>query len=437
MSAAGHRLALQRAAMLKKIPVEQLRLGMYLHAFEGAWVDHPFWRTKFLIKSPADLQAIRDSSIRECWIDAAQGADVRDDGSPTSGAAVQGPILGGAETSPGAAGSEQKPIGAPPATAKATVGEELPRARQICDRLHAAAMAVFAEARLGQLKDASACVPLVHDVVESVFRHSEALTGLVRLKASRTDMCMHGVAVCALVASVARQLGLGAEQVREAALGGLLLDIGKVFIPSEVLDTRGKLDATQWAMVRAHAERGRDALAALEPALTDGVLDICLHHHERADGSGYPHRLSGEQIGLYARIAAVCDVYDALTSQRPHRAAMDPAIAVQAMAQWKGQFDPLVFQAFVRAVGIYPIGSLVRLQSGRLAVVVEQNPQSLLTPVVKAFYSARSQVHLSPELIDLSRPLASDRIAQRELATQWGFRHLDRLWAGDAAGIAT
>lgn len=416
--------------MLKKIPVEQLRLGMYLHAFEGAWVDHPFWRTKFLVKAPADLQAIRASTLRECWIDVAQGADVDDAPSPSP--VVSAPTPASIPAGPPVA----LPSPVPPLPTKAPIAEELRRARLVCDRLLAATDAVFAQARIGRLTDASACLPLVHEVVESVFRHSDALTGLVRLKASRDELCMHGVAVCALMASVARQLGLGAEQVREASLGGLLLDIGKVFIASEVLDTPGRLDEAQLALVRTHVERGRDALAAVVPSLGDAVLDVCLHHHERADGSGYPHKLSGERLSLFARIAAVCDVYDALTSQRPHRAALDPALAVQTMAQWKGQFDPLVFQAFVRAVGIYPVGSLVRLQSQRLAVVVEQNPQSLLTPVVRTFYSARAQVHLSPELIDLSRPLANDRIAQRELSARWGFKHLDRLWAGESASLA-
>jgi hypothetical protein len=97
------------------------------------------------------------------------------------------------------------------------------------------------------------------------------------------------------------------------------------------------------------------------------TLDVCLHHHEKIDGTGYPHKLAGEQISLFSRMGAVCDVYDAITSTRPYKNAWDPAGSLQRMAQWKGQFDPVIFQAFVKSIGIYPTGTLVKLQSGRLA----------------------------------------------------------------------
>jgi HD-GYP domain-containing protein (c-di-GMP phosphodiesterase class II) len=410
--------------MLKKIRVEQLQLGMYLHAFEGAWVDHPFWRTRFLIKSPADLEAIRASPIRECWIDVAQGDDVA--GEPSA--------QPDAPPAPAAATPTASPAASPAAASgRVSLTDELQRARQVRDRLHAAVQQVFAEARLGRLTDASACLPLVHDAVDSVMRHGDALTGLVRLKLARGDLAMHGVAVCALMATVAEQIGLSVEEAREAAFGGLLMDLGKVFVPPELLDAPRRLSPDELTVLQRHVELGHAALSNLAPPVGPAVLDICLHHHERVDGSGYPHGLFEDQLSLYARMAAVCDVYAALTAPRAYRAAVDPPIALQWMAQWKSQFDPLVFQALVRAIGIYPVGSLVRLQSGRLAVVVEQNPRSLMAPQVRSFYSARAQVHLEPELIDLSRPHCNERIVQREQAAHWGFKHLDKLWAGDAA----
>jgi HD-GYP domain-containing protein (c-di-GMP phosphodiesterase class II) len=157
-------------------------------------------------------------------------------------------------------------------------------------------------------------------------------------------------------------------------------------------------------------------------------LEVCLHHHEKMNGTGYPHRLKGEQISLYARMGAVTDVYDAITSNRPYKAGWDPAESVQKMAQWtkEGHFDERVFQAFVKSLGIYPTGSLVRLQSGRLAVVMEQGTGSLLHPVVRVFFSTKAKQHIPPERLDLSKSV--DQIVGRESPAVWGFKHLDQLW---------
>jgi hypothetical protein len=163
------------------------------------------------------------------------------------------------------------------------------------------------------------------------------------------------------------------------------------------------------------------------------VLDVCLHHHERIDGKGYPHGLAAERISQLARMGAICDVYDAITSNRPYKGGWDPAESIARMASWEGHFDPVLFQAFVRSLGIYPTGSLVRLQSQHVAVVVEQNTASLVAPQVRIFYSLRSQMPVSPRLLDLSRPGCNDRIVGRESADAWQAVNLDELWAGDAA----
>ena len=126
---------------------------------------------------------------------------------------------------------------------------------------------------------------------------------------------------------------------------------------------------------------------------------------------------------------SVCDVYDAISSNRPYKAGWDPAESIKRMAEWQGHFDPTVFQAFVRSLGIYPVGSLVRLESGKLGVVVEQGELSLLKPRVKVFFSTRSQAYLKPEIIDIAR--SREKIAGREDAAKWGIRDIDRWWAGD------
>jgi HD-GYP domain-containing protein (c-di-GMP phosphodiesterase class II) len=161
------------------------------------------------------------------------------------------------------------------------------------------------------------------------------------------------------------------------------------------------------------------------------VLDVCLHHHEKTDGSGYPERLRGDEISLFAKMGAVCDVYDAITSNRPYKSGWDPAESLRKMAEWSnGHFDGKVFQAFVKSLGIYPIGSLVKLTSGRLGVVVEQTGKSLTTPRVKVFFSTKSSLRIIPEVIDLSMAGVTEKIVSREDPAKWRFADLNELWSG-------
>ena len=210
-------------------------------------------------------------------------------------------------------------------------------------------------------------------------------------------------------------------------MAGLVHDLGKAMMPPEVLNKPGKLTEAEFATMKAHPQAGYDMLKEAR-GVGEVPMDVCLHHHEKVNGKGYPHGLVGDDISIYSRMGAVCDVYDAITSNRPYKAGWDPSESLQKMAQWaqEGHFDPRVFQAFVKSIGIYPTGSLVRLKSGKLAVVVVQGGQSLLQPTVKAFFSTRSNEPIPPEVIDLSK--SNDQIESRESPGHWGFRMLDEYW---------
>jgi len=231
--------------------------------------------------------------------------------------------------------------------------------------------------------------------------------------------------------ALARQIGLDEAGCRQAGLAGLLHDIGKAVMPLDVLNKPGRLTDMEYTIIQSHPERGHRLLAEGQGAAPE-VLDVVLHHHERIDGQGYPHKLQGEQIALMARMGAVCDVYDAITSNRPYKVGWDPAESIAKMASWKGQFDEALFAAFVQSLGIYPTGSLVRMESGRLAVVCEQNAGNLVAPVIKVFYSTKSQMRMTPQRLDLSDKGCSDRIAGRHAAEINSFGHLDELWADPA-----
>jgi HD-GYP domain-containing protein (c-di-GMP phosphodiesterase class II) len=287
---------------------------------------------------------------------------------------------------------------------------------------------MFQEARMGHAIDAEACEPLVEEIAGSVLRNPGALVSLARLKTKDDYSYMHSVATCALMVALGRQVGLDESGCREAGLAGLMHDIGKAVMPLDVLNKPGKLTDDEFSVMRTHPERGHEMVLGGQ-GVSEPILDVVLHHHERMDGTGYPHRLPGEQITQLARMGAICDVYDAITSNRPYKAGWDPAQSIARMASWKGHFDTTLFAAFVQSLGIYPTGSLVRLASGKLAVVMEQNPQALTAPVVMEFFSTKSQLHITPRRVDLSRPGAADRIVAREEGAAAQFPHLDELWA--------
>lgn len=399
--------------MLKKIPVERLCLGMHLQAFCGAWLDHPFWRTKFVLTDAKDIKLILESPIKEVWIDISKGLDINTD--DASSGTVQ--VI-----------AEEIPPTPPVVQKKTSFNDEVKRAANICAKGKEAVVSMFQEARMGLAIEAEAAAPLVEEISNSVLRNPGALISLARLKTADDYTFMHSVAVCALMIALARKLGLDEQQTRDAGMAGLLHDLGKAMIPMEILNKPGKLTDEEFDLVKTHPEEGHKLLLG-GIGISEMTRDVCLHHHEKIDGSGYPKRLNGETMSLFAKMGAVCDVYDAVTSNRPYKAGWDPAESIKRMAEWKGHFDPIVFQAFVKSLGIYPIGSFIRLESGKLGVVVEQGEQSLLKPKVRVFFSTKSQAYIKPETIDLAR--SPEKIAGREDAAKWGIKDIDRYWIGD------
>ena len=406
--------------MLKKISVSQLKVGMHLKEFCGSWMEHPFWRSAFVITDPRDIERILESSIKEVWIDSDKGLDVAPGESAVSEAESEAQV----DEELSHAAEVQRETAPVPASA------EFARAAKICAQSKRAVTSMFQEARMGKAVDTAGAQKLVEEITDSVSRNPGALISLARLKTADDYTYMHSVAVCALMIALAKQLGLDEEQTRKLGIAGLLHDLGKALMPMEVLNKPGKLTDEEFAIIKTHPEEGYKLLLSSTGA-DEIALDVVLHHHEKTDGSGYPKRLKDVEISLHAKMGAVCDVYDAITSNRPYKAGWDPAESLRRMAEWaNGHFDPTVFQAFVKSLGIYPIGSLVKLKSGRLGLVIEQSPKSLLTPSIKVFYSTRSDARIKPEIIDLSRPECTDKIASREDPAKWDFPDLNELWSG-------
>jgi len=413
--------------MLKKVPVAQVRLGMFLHSVEGRWLDNPFWKSRFLLKSERDLETLRGSRIKEVWIDPGQGLDVEAPSEPVP-SSVPAPVA-----------SDDQPVAEPdPADVlpldrpAASMESEIARAAAISQRGKQLVVGLYAGLKEGNPIPMEGVLGLAAEVSESVMRQPGALVSLSRLKAQDDYLYLHSLAVSALMVALARQMGLPEEQCRLAGLAGLLHNVGMSVVPQELVRKNGPLTDEETFVVRSHPVQGYEMLKKSADVPKE-VLEACLHHHERMDGAGYPFGLEGEQIPLFARMCAICDAYDAITSNRSYRSGWDPAESISQMNAWTGQLDQELLGVFVRSLGVYPTGSLVRLQSQMLAIVVDQNPGALTMPVVKVFYSIRSKMHVPPERVDLALPTCRDRILSREPAAEWAKLGLDSLWAGAGA----
>jgi len=400
---------------LKKIPASRAGLGMYVRRIEGKWLDHPFWRGSFLVADTETLKLLRALSEHEIWIDTHKGVDAE--------APAPQPDVAAAMV-------HATPEGELPPTG---FGGDVVRAEAIRDRAKVAARALFEDARMGRALRMESLANVIDEVESAIARNPAAMLSVLRLKNKDDYTYLHSVAVAALMMALGRRLGFEGAQLTELGLAGLLHDIGKVGIPDATLNKPGRLEPLEWASVRQHPEIGWDILRR-ESTASPVALDVCLHHHEKVDGSGYPHKLGGEEISRVARMGAICDVYDAITSDRPYKRGWEPAEAIRRMAEWQeGHFDRDIFHAFVKLVGIYPTGTIVRLASERLAIVLSQSGGSSLTPTVRLICTVPDGEPLDPLVLELEE--GADRIVGIEDAARWGLQVPQLLRASTVSAL--
>jgi len=395
--------------MFKKVDSSQLKVGMYVHDLSCDWMTHPFMRNRFLLRSDDEIRKIIAAGIHDVVIDNSKGLDVQD--APTvaqAAAAIERELV--------------QIASAPQLVTRVSLGMELARATQLRKQASGLVRTVMADVRLGNAVDIDRVEPMVAEITESILRNPGALVGLLRIKTKDDYTFLHSISVCALMVAFCRSRGLDAATTHQAGLGGLLHDTGKALVPDAILNKPGPLSPEEFALVKRHPRDGH-AILLQTPEVGPIPLDITLHHHERRDGSGYPDGLAGDAIGELAQMAAIVDVYDALTSERSYHKAIPAADALRKIYEWsKFHFNPVFAQDFMRCVGIYPVGTMVKLESGRLAVVIEAHESNLLAPKVNVFFSTRSNAYIKPETVDLSRGLGfggGDKIVGHESAAKW------------------
>lgn len=381
--------------MLKHIKPADVETGMFIHGFVGSWFDHPFWRKKFLLTEQADVLKIRESKVSAVIVDVDRGAGPAQ---PAPALPVLAPSAMLPPRNPPAAGRYKPPSHAPRPT---SFRQESRRAAKIVEKSKKKVGAMFEAARLGQAVRLPEVLPLIDEIRDSVERNNKALTSLVRLKNKDEYTYMHSVAVCTLMINFACKLDLDDDTIRAMGVAGLLHDLGKMAVPQMILDKVERLTDDELITIRSHPVRGH-ALIGDNPDIPDIARDVCLHHHEKIDGSGYPFGLQGNEISLAARMAAICDVYDAVTSNRPYKDPWTPCTALGRMLQWEGHFDERLMQVFINSMGLYPAGGLVRLNDHRLALVVDNCPEDPTGVRVLPFYCTSRLQELAPHEITIT-----------------------------------
>lgn len=361
-----------------RIEGSQAELGMFIHALHCGWLKNPFWRKSFLLVEQEDREKIR-KSVPHVTIDLQKGRgltllaakDAVEQAPPSPVASDPAPVV-----------ATIKPKRRKPQTDIELAGATAERATEAVTQL-------FGEARLGRVIRTSDLTPMVAEIARATSHGPAAMIAVTRLKDKDRYTYIHSVAVGTLMMALARHLGLSDDDVRVAGMAGLLHDIGKMKIESEIVDKPGRLDPEELARMRMHPSLGHSILLDMDD-LDPRILDVCRHHHEKMDGSGYPDGLKDEQLSLFVRISAVCDVYDAVTSIRSYKRAWSPHEALAQMIEWDGHFDTEILRAFIASLGIQPFGGLVRLNSNRLGIVVREGC-SPTTPIVRTFFSVPEQ----------------------------------------------
>tara|TARA_B100002049_G_scaffold232975_1_gene212918 strand:+ start:473 stop:1681 length:1209 start_codon:yes stop_codon:yes gene_type:complete len=242
---------------------------------------------------------------------------------------------------------------------------------------------------------------VVVDIVSSVFRNHNAMTILTRLRDKHIYNWRHMINTAILVSVFAKYLGYKEQTVKELAMGALLHDIGQAKMPQGVLSKPSQLNDNEMQVVKKHVAQSL-GLVKGEKGITPLMLDMIVNHHERLDGSGYPRGITAEKLSRPARIMAIVDVYDAITADRPHQMGEEPISALRYLLANKQLFDSELVQRFIKCLGVHPVGSIVKLNNERLALVMEGNQDNPIKPKVKIFYNAKHKHHITAKDVHLS-----------------------------------
>ncbi|MGD8525599.1 MAG: HD-GYP domain-containing protein [Thioalkalispiraceae bacterium] len=378
-----------------KLHVDDLQQGMFVSELDRPWSETDYLLEGVMINSEDDITSLK-RFCQHVYVDAERTyqsvvPNLKVLSQKTQ--VVQRPKLSTIEKE--AEDAEQE---------KVTFQQELRRARDIHMRTRSYIDNALEDVRLGKSVDTAAAKELVSGITESLTRSPNAMMWLTHMKSRDEYTSIHCMNVCVLALSFGRTLGLSNTELAVLGLGALLHDLGKMRTPLEILNKPGRLTREEYEVMKKHSYLGFELLKK-QGGLPESVLDIVLHHHERINGGGYPDGLMGQQIERLVQIVSIVDVYDAITSDRCYHDGIAPYEALKNMYEWVNEnFEKELVEQFIKCLGIYPIGSMVQLNTGQTGIVVSASEKSRLRPIILLLINSKGENYTRPKLINLSHP---------------------------------
>lgn len=371
----------------KIIEVEYLRIGMYVSALDIPWLDSPFKYQGFIIQHPQHIDEVK-KFCKHITIDLEKGLDITDE-----------PTLLRITANHDVANHVTRPVNHP---RDYSLEQELDTARELYASTRQCVDSVMQAVSTDQDIDIDEVRDVVNGIVSSIIRNPDALVCMTQLKARDEYTAQHSLNVCVLALTLGRHMGMDIDTLNMFGTGALLHDIGKLKTPLEVLNKPDRLNKEEFALMKEHPQQGHSILTKI-PGIPNIVSDIALSHHEREGGQGYPKGIPGDQISFWSKLVSIVDVYDAITSDRCYHKGMAPTEALTRLYGWRGtDFAPDLVEQFIQCLGIYPIGSLVELNSAEVAIVITNEPHNRLLPKIQIILDHQKNPIYSPRIVDLA-----------------------------------
>lgn len=374
--------------MRKTVPVAELQFGMYVAELDRPWTDTPFRFQGFVLQTPEQLETLR-KFCKVVHVDPDRAEVI---------ARLPDQTIGPARAAVDLSRTRKVKY-----VELAPVEQEFGRAVSTHTSGEKAVQESVLALRAGKTLDAQRVNEAVSGVTESVLRNPDAMLLYTQLQQKGDYTQSHALDVSVYMTAFGRFLEMSREDVTLLGHLGLLQDVGKVRLPQALIEKRERLSAGEFELAKKHVEYSAEILRETA-GLPAQLPELALLHHERHDGSGYPKKLRGKEIGLVGSIAAIVDTFDALTARRPYAEPVAPSTALSMLYKWRGTFfDPFLVEQFIRCIGIFPIGSTVELNSGETGIVIAQNLEKRLQPRVMVIRDAAGNPIKPQKLVDLSR----------------------------------
>ena len=399
--------------MKVKIFSQDLKVGMYVSELDHPWIESPFLFQGFIIKDDDLLQQLL-LTCKYVYVDTEKSPIDIKASLQTINSPVQKPLKK-KKRIPAKNDFADSIILSKTKFDKTTFTENLVQARKTRDKTRSYIDSMLSEAKMGRIIDTQKAKRLVAELASNIAVSIDASLWLTQLKKRDEYTAIHSLNVCVLSLIFGRALNLPENELNELGLGALLHDIGKMRVPLNVLNKPGKLTKDEFEVMKSHPGIGYE-LARQDKNLSHEVLTIIRNHHERLNGQGYPDNLAAEEISYFTKLVSITDVYDAVTSDRVYHDGMTPHEALKKMYEWMpNNFDEELIQAFIRTLGIYPVGSAVELATGHIGLVVKLNNTHRLKPVVMLIMNRHKEYYPQRKLVNLASSIWEKKDGRPEI----------------------